>query len=744
MNLQMAGCSYDPSMTELLATVVNWNVNLSRKTNFKLAFAQNSYADMDVYCEAMKSFVTLEFHAQLRQAKANWEKSHTQPIKLSVESAAILGNVCTLKVSQKGGDMSTLSSNDVILVISNARRFFACVAQKFPADKLSKKESLLIWVCENAYQQMVSCLDTSVSFDAWILANLTDVRRQISAIANLNSSPLSPAILSRTSTQYEAEEYDVLATQQDLKINEAQARSVLRCIHTKGLSKIHGPPGTGKTKTIAAMVGAILSTSPSQSKEKILICAPSNLAVDNVTSRIRDGVMGLNGKRLEVGIVRVGRRSKIGKDLYDLTVEGMILKDLMKVEPPEFGSNTDSSESSDEDNAFKTEFFLQAAAEASVRITEVEPVPKSCLSSSSKELLLKGARAFIKRQALRERLYDGEFNFASSTEQMCDPTAHYEEAYSKYYKEKFNEILNDSQVICATLSSSALLFAVRDLQVKTVIIDEASQCAEPAALIPLQFGSTNCIQVGDAQQLPPTVIARVACDRGFNTSLFERLDGGKRDSESYSDFLDIQYRMHSEISKFPSEVFYKGRLKNSSMSPDYFKKNWHSLNKMFGPYSFFDVVGRETRVGTSYNNADEANAVLKLVKFLQTLSSPIPTVGIISPYIAQTKLIRKFLSTHDVLGNNIRVSSVDGFQGQEKDIIIFSCVRASGFGGKLGFLADERRVNVALTRAKYSLWIVGDSKTLAINKIWKTLVENSKLRERYFPASAIQNKTNSA
>ncbi|XP_078588165.1 regulator of nonsense transcripts 1-like [Branchiostoma floridae x Branchiostoma japonicum] len=233
-----------------------------------------------------------------------------------------------------------------------------------------------------------------------------------------------------------------------------------------------------------------------------------------------------------------------------------------------------------------------------------------------------------------------------------------------------------------------------------VLVDEAAQATEPAVLCALSHGCQQVCLIGDDQQLPPLVQSEDAQE--LKISLFERWRGQKLRVH----LLDTQYRMHPAISAFPSQHFYNGQIKDgieASDRPLPAGFNWPNQNM---PVSFVNVSSRETSRGTSKFNDEEVKIVIAVTKrLLEGGDIREDDIGIVSPYKAQIKKITEGLD------RNISVRSVDGFQGQERDVIIFSAVRANE-GGYVGFLNDPRRMNVLLTRAKRGLLVVGDGKTL--------------------------------
>ncbi|RKP04478.1 AAA domain-containing protein, partial [Thamnocephalis sphaerospora] len=293
-------------------------------------------------------------------------------------------------------------------------------------------------------------------------------------------------------------------------------------------------------------------------------------------------------------------------------------------------------------------------------------------------------------------------------------------------------LVEQADIVCATLSASGhdILASLR-VRFTTVIVDEASQSVELSTLIPMQYGCRRCILVGDQNQLPPTVLSTHAADFNYARSLFERAQKVQPDAV---DLLTIQYRMHPQISKFPSRLFYQGRIKDGPNMDERTAAPWHE-HTVFGPFVFYNALrGQEQSVGgRSYANSREAEVAILIVEELcrrhpniQASSIFANRIGIITPYKDQLReLRRRFMRRFgSSICDAIDFNTIDGFQGQEKDIIIFSCVRASA-QQRVGFLADLRRMNVALTRAKSSLFVIGNANTLSANPHWRKLVDEA-------------------
>ncbi|XP_071941243.1 uncharacterized protein [Antedon mediterranea] len=309
-------------------------------------------------------------------------------------------------------------------------------------------------------------------------------------------------------------------------------------------------------------------------------------------------------------------------------------------------------------------------------------------------------------------------------------TIHYQD------KEKLrNTVLKNADVVFCTLNGSGCLdlhfLAKQKGHFKCVIVDEACQCTEPDTLIPLRFKSSKLVLVGDPLQLPATVVSKKATQLGFHRSLFERIymyyrSQGTEANHVY--MLNTQYRMHPEICRFPSQHFYNNRLETHRSDQE--------KPFPFKPYLVFDVInGREECNEKDISNRAECDMVKELILSVVHLEKI--RIGIVTPYRKQKELLmdcveRLNIGTNQGIKEKIMISTVDGFQGQEKDIIILSCVRAKGRGNNIGFVANRNRMNVALTRAKLALYVVGHLETLKTNPDWCALINDANDRKLIF------------
>ncbi|XP_074588063.1 putative ATP-dependent helicase C29A10.10c [Curcuma longa] len=299
-------------------------------------------------------------------------------------------------------------------------------------------------------------------------------------------------------------------------------------------------------------------------------------------------------------------------------------------------------------------------------------------------------------------------------------------------------------VICTTSTSAGLYRLPLPKPFEVVVIDEAAQLKECESLIPLQVSSiSHAVLVGDECQLPALVKSKVSENAMFGRSLFERLSqlGSKKH------LLKVQYRMCPSISLFPLKNFYNAKVFNGPnvIKEDYIKR--YLPGEMFGSYSFINITdGTEStdNNGHSTKNDLEVVVILEILRSLhratlETMQSF--SVGVICLYSAQIVAIQKQLRNMNLSNSNmsLKISTVDGFQGSEEDVIILSTVRSNA-AGSIGFIANSNRTNVALTRARYCLWILGNEPTLTSSQsVWAKIVLDAKVRDCFFDATEDKN-----
>mgnify|MGYP001324582844 CR=1 FL=1 len=437
----------------------------------------------------------------------------------------------------------------------------------------------------------------------------------------------------------------------DSGLNPTQQAAVEFALSARDVALIHGPPGTGKTTTVVELIRRAVRRG-----DKVLACGPSNMAVDNLLSRLL-----VHGERA----VRLGHPARVMPELRSHTLDLLVERhDDVRV-------------------ARKLVKDALALFRRASRTTRAKPEPGARREMRSEARLLLADARRLEDQAVEH-------------------------------------ILDTADILCATVTGldESLLGARRfDL----VVIDEACQGTEPGAWIPL-LRAGRVVLAGDHCQLPPTVRSDQAQRRGLGVSLFERLadaSGGKLARR-----LDVQYRMHRAIMEFSSDEFYESGLIADAAVESHVLTGLPQVASVpltESPLEFIDTAGagydEELEPdGESRLNRREADLVVARVAALVASGVSPAAIGVITPYAAQARLLTERLP-HEAL----EVDTVDGFQGREKEAILISLVR-SNEQGEIGFLADTRRMNVAMTRARRKLIIVGDSATLASDPFYARLI----------------------
>ncbi|MDX2190800.1 MAG: AAA domain-containing protein [Bacteroidota bacterium] len=448
-------------------------------------------------------------------------------------------------------------------------------------------------------------------------------------------------------------------------LNGSQNKALENILKAKHLAIVHGPPGTGKTTTIIQAIKALLKQHPEQ---QILVCAPSNTAVDLLCEKLHDQ---------RVNVVRIGNPSRVNDNTLALTLD------------------------------------YKVAEQESMK--DIKRLKKQ--AQEYKSMAHKYKRNFGKdEREQRKLLFDEAFKIIKEADKI-----------EQYLVEN---VLENAQVVASTLVGSNQYF-VKKTKYHTLIIDEAGQALEPACWIPI-LKAQKLILAGDHCQLPPTIKSNEAM-KELSNSLLEKSIYLHPKSVV---LLEEQYRMHTHIMGYSSQVFYQNKLKaHASVAT-------HQLQTDISPLLYIDTAGcgfDEKLDGTSVTNPEEAAFVVKqlehLVGQLKAHFTPedFPSIGLLSPYKKQVELLKEYCLNSTLLqsySSSITINTIDSFQGQERDIMYISMARSNA-KGEIGFLSDIRRMNVAMTRAKKSLVIVGDSSTLSNSLFYKNFIEYVEGLEAY-------------
>jgi len=460
------------------------------------------------------------------------------------------------------------------------------------------------------------------------------------------------------------------------QLNASQNEALRHVLAAEDVALIHGPPGTGKTTTLVQCIKQTL-----KSEKQLLVCAPSNTAVDLLAERLH--AQGIR-------VLRIGHPARVNAHLEELTLDNKLS------EQPEYKD------------------FRQLLKKAD-----------ACYRMAGKYKRNFGRREREQRKALRE-----------------EGRALKQEAL-KLEDYLVHRITEDVQVICATLVGASHP-TIRHKTFSTAFIDEAGQALEPALFIPLSRAK-RLVLAGDHQQLPPTIkTSDKAAQAGLSYTLFEKLIQEKSNT---SRILKTQYRMHKDIMAFSNREFYEGQLlaHESVAERKLFPEDY--------PLQFIDTGGtgfEEAKDPDNLSTFNREEARLLLRHLHETLGQVAEklngqdrldelSVGVITPYKAQVQQLESLVREDEQLyalvqQGRLSIKTVDGFQGQEKDIIYLSLVRSNN-EGEIGFLKDYRRFNVALTRAKYKLVVFGDSPTLSNDTVYQRFMdEMEKLPEAWHSA----------
>jgi len=464
-------------------------------------------------------------------------------------------------------------------------------------------------------------------------------------------------------------------------LNQSQAKALSLAMGTRPMFLIHGPFGTGKTLTLVEIVACAVRYG-----ERVLACGDSNVATDNLLE-------GLIKKGLEP--VRIGHPAKVSPGLVSHSLDALVEAH------PEYGTCRE---------LWERIWAMRREQEGYPR-----PDPASRRGYTYEDIERMGKHFKSGRGIPRERMREMArwVSLERGIKELRDEAGEREERIMR-------EIISKARVVCSTCSAAGSEFLENE-EFDLVVIDEATQATEPSALIPL-IKARRAVLAGDHKQLPPTVLSREAERGGLGVSLFERMISLHPEASA---LLDTQYRMHPKIMEFPAKAFYEGKLRSAEGLEKMglsdllaFPAEDPALDDR--PVVFLDTSGRSperTRRGSpSKENPGEAEMVRGLVKELLGLGLDPSQVGVIAPYEDQVKLLR------EILPEGVEARTVDGFQGREKEVIVLSLVRSNP-SGRIGFLNDRRRLNVAITRARRKLIVIGDAGTLSTDRVYRDFVE---------------------
>ncbi|WP_305555575.1 IGHMBP2 family helicase [Methanobrevibacter sp. V74] len=460
----------------------------------------------------------------------------------------------------------------------------------------------------------------------------------------------------------------------DENLNSSQKSAIEDALSCENFFLIHGPFGTGKTRTLVELI-----SQETRQNHKVLATAESNAAVDNILERL------MENKKLN--LTRLGHPQRVSKHNITQTL-------AYKVENHELNKKIKKINK-------KINNLIEK------RKVHTKPTPQYRRGYGDYDILHMASKGKCGRG-----ISSGKMKSMAKWIEINQEIDEAHDEIKRIENKMIKDIIETSDVILAT-NSSAALESIERVKFDVAIIDEASQATIPSVLIPIAKAH-RFILAGDHKQLPPTIISDRA--GALSKTLFEEL------IMMYpfkSQLLNIQYRMNSLLMKFPNEEFYNKSLKSDSSVDeininDIVKSDQNEEALLFIDTSDVDLEG-ETHLKDSKSiiNNFEAEISSKIAQDYLTIGVNQEDIGIISPYADQVKIIQDMTP--------VEVKTVDSFQGREKEIIIISTVR-SNENGNIGFLRDLRRLNVAITRAKRKLIIIGNKNTLKVDPTYERLI----------------------
>ncbi|KAG7262658.1 hypothetical protein CRUP_012537 [Coryphaenoides rupestris] len=503
-------------------------------------------------------------------------------------------------------------------------------------------------------------VETDSLYNLLKLANDVTYKRMKRALNTLNGYSNGPAsnlinvLFGYSEPGSQSQTNDLAFFNQDL--DESQREAVTFALSQRDVAVIHGPPGTGKTTTVVEVILQAVKQG-----NKILCCASSNVAVDNLVERLA---------RCKVKVLRLGHPARLLESIQKHSLDAVLAK-------------------SDNTNIIADiRFFIRFPSKVGM-----------------KKVRNKGERFSFKREigALRKELRTRE------------TTA-------------IGQILKSADVVLSTNTGASNDGPLRHLPADHfdwVVIDECAQALESNCWVAL-LNARKCILAGDYKQLPPTIKSQAAASKGLSVSLMERLI--QKFGDSVVRMLTVQYRMHAAIMDWASREMYQGRLTAHSSVEGHLLKDLPGIacvEETSTPLLLIDTAGcglseMEVTDEQSKGNQGEVDLVELHIKSLTEAGLKAKDIAVIAPYNLQVDLVRQRLS---VRYPGLEIKSVDGFQGREKEAVVLTLVR-SNRKGEVGFLAEDRRINVAVTRARRHLAVICDSQTVQHHAFLKSLVSH--------------------
>ncbi|KAL0968844.1 hypothetical protein UPYG_G00272620 [Umbra pygmaea] len=518
-------------------------------------------------------------------------------------------------------------------------------------------QSAITLACEDSQDGL--SLDTDTLYNLMKLANDVTYKRMIKALTTLNGYSSGPAS-NLISVLFGYSQPGCNSQPSDLcflntNLDDSQREAVSFALSQREVAVIHGPPGTGKTTTVVEIILQAVKQGL-----KVLCCAGSNVAVDNLVERLA---------KAKAKVLRLGHPARLLESIQKHSLDAVLAH-------------------SDNTNII-----------GDIR----KDIDKALMGM--KKMRDKGEKIHLKREV-------GELRKELRTREAAAIT----------------EILKRADVVLATNTGANDNGPLKGLPVEHfdwVVIDECAQALESSCWIPL-LRARKCILAGDYKQLPPTIKSQTAASKGLSVSLMERLI--QQHGESVVRMLTVQYRMNSNIMTWASEQMYQGKLTAHSSVENHLLRDMPgiaSVEETITPLLLIDTAGcglneMEVTDEQSKGNQGEVDIVELHIKALTDAGVKPKDIAVIAPYNLQVDLLRqRLLLRYPAL----EIKSVDGFQGREKEAVVLTLVR-SNRKGEVGFLSDDRRINVAVTRARRHLALVCDTQTVTTHAFLQSLIQH--------------------
>lgn len=456
---------------------------------------------------------------------------------------------------------------------------------------------------------------------------------------------------------------EVTFTPFNKNLDHSQKDAITKALSSKNVFLLHGPPGTGKTTTVVEIILQEIKRG-----SKILACAASNIAVDNIVERLA---------RHRVKLVRLGHPARLLPQVLESALDAQVLR----------GDNS------------------------------------SLANDIRKEMKSLNGKLLRTKDKNTRREIQKELRILSKEERKRQQLA-------------VTDVIKNADVVLTTLTGASSR-KLDNTSFDLVIIDEAAQALEIACWIALLKGS-RCILAGDHLQLPPTIQSAEAEKKGLGRTLFERL------ADIYGNevvsMLTVQYRMHERIMDWSSKELYNSKVKAHPSVAAHMLLDLEDVKKTSSTEPtllLIDIAGcdMEEKKDEEESTLNEGEADVAIAHANRLVQSGVQAcdIGIITPYAAQVFLLKKLKNNEDKL-KDLEISTVDGFQGREKEAIIISMVRSNS-NREVGFLSDHRRMNVAVTRARRQCCLVCDTETVSNDAFLKRLIEYFEEHGEYLSAS---------